>query len=453
MYCSKCGVKNQDDSKFCGACGVSLESLIEAELPEQEIEDEDLGREIEIFVGPNYDYFEKKWLAAESHTNKYSWNWVAFLFPGSWLAYRKMYLYSALTITGSLALAALITLLPIKGNVTWLAEAWFTLHIGLSCNYWYKSHTEKKVDAIIDLDLTPEKTRDELIEQGGVSTSAAVIATVVYAVLGTVVALDIFSTDLGQKFLAKNSSDAQSAAAQTHITTGQTFQTKQLELKVASVKLLSAVGDLDLGQSRAPQGAVYVAVSWQYKNISHKPIGAFSLPQISLIDPNGAEYEADIGASAEYAMQVSSNEKILSDLNPGVTTTTNDVFEVSQELASRGGWRVLVKADRNVMVEINGPENTSTYTPKLPTKNASFDCNQARSTPELLICNDSELSALDNELAGIYRQAKSLAVDAQAFKQQTSAAWKWREANCNDKECLLSWYANRKSELLATTEN
>jgi hypothetical protein len=51
-------------------------------------------------------------------------------------------------------------------------------------------------------------------------------------------------------------------------------------------------------------------------------------------------------------MQVSSNEKILSDLNPGITTTSNDVFEVSEELASRGGWRALVKADHNYLVEI-----------------------------------------------------------------------------------------------------
>lgn len=79
---------------------------------------------------------------------------------------------------------------------------------------------------------------------------------------------------------------------------------------------------------------------------------------------------------------------------------------------------------------------------------ASFDCKKAKSTSEILICNDPELSNLDNELAQIYRQAKSTTADATAFKQQTKAAWKLREDNCRDKECLINWYSERKAALL-----
>ena len=82
-------------------------------------------------------------------------------------------------------------------------------------------------------------------------------------------------------------------------------------------------------------------------------------------------------------------------------------------------------------------------------QSASFDCKKAKSPSEVLICNDSELSKLDYELAETYRQAKAKAVDAQAFKQQTVAAWQWREANCRDnKQCLVTWYAERKTVLL-----
>lgn len=188
MYCSKCGVENQDGSKFCSACGFSINASSEVPLPEVptetfESDDDNLDRNIEIFVGQNYGYFEKKWLAAGKHAYKYSWNWVAFLFPGSWLAYRKMYLYSLLAILGELALGIVLTLYPLKSEFkSLLYETLLALILGLSCNHWYKLHAEKKVNAITDLGLTPEKTRDELITQGGVSMSAAVIATLSYAI-------------------------------------------------------------------------------------------------------------------------------------------------------------------------------------------------------------------------------------------------------------------------------
>ena len=79
---------------------------------------------------------------------------------------------------------------------------------------------------------------------------------------------------------------------------------------------------------------------------------------------------------------------------------------------------------------------------------ASFDCSKAASLPEMLICNDQELSKLDDELGAIYLRAKAKAPDQTAFKQQTRAAWKWRETNCHSKECLLTWYAQRKAVLL-----
>lgn len=84
---------------------------------------------------------------------------------------------------------------------------------------------------------------------------------------------------------------------------------------------------------------------------------------------------------------------------------------------------------------------------------ASFDCKKAASLPEMLICNDPELSKLDDELSVIYKEAKSSAADPLTFKEQTRAAWKWREANCHTKECLLSWYVNRKKLLLNNSES
>ena len=82
----------------------------------------------------------------------------------------------------------------------------------------------------------------------------------------------------------------------------------------------------------------------------------------------------------------------------------------------------------------------------------SFDCSKAKSVNEKLICGDSELSALDSQFGEIYRQAKTRAIDKNAFNQQAVAEWKLREANCQEKACLTDWYARRKAQLLQIAE-
>lgn len=79
----------------------------------------------------------------------------------------------------------------------------------------------------------------------------------------------------------------------------------------------------------------------------------------------------------------------------------------------------------------------------------SFDCAKASSANEKMICGDAELAGLDSELATAYKQAKASAKDPVAFKQQTVDAWKWREANCHDKACLVKWYEDRRESLAA----
>lgn len=77
----------------------------------------------------------------------------------------------------------------------------------------------------------------------------------------------------------------------------------------------------------------------------------------------------------------------------------------------------------------------------------SFDCAKASSTNEKLICSDAELSTLDTEVAAIYKEAKAKTADPASFKKSSVDAWKWREANCHDKACLLEWYTKRKASL------
>jgi hypothetical protein len=77
----------------------------------------------------------------------------------------------------------------------------------------------------------------------------------------------------------------------------------------------------------------------------------------------------------------------------------------------------------------------------------SFDCGTAKSLPEYLICHDPDLAASDRDLAVVYQQAKDAVADKAAFAERVRKQWNFREKNCHDKECLVSWYAYQKRVL------
>lgn len=84
---------------------------------------------------------------------------------------------------------------------------------------------------------------------------------------------------------------------------------------------------------------------------------------------------------------------------------------------------------------------------------ASFNCENARSDAEHIICGDAELAADDVQLAAIFAKAKAATNDSAAFKERSRAQWNYREQQCHDRECLLRWYTDQKVVLteIATT--
>ncbi|MDB5742542.1 MAG: hypothetical protein JWR68_857 [Polaromonas sp.] len=77
----------------------------------------------------------------------------------------------------------------------------------------------------------------------------------------------------------------------------------------------------------------------------------------------------------------------------------------------------------------------------------SFDCRRARSVSEKLICSDDELARLDRELGQVYARARNAAPNRAAFRRQQEEEWRRREATCQDRDCLLRWYAQRHDQL------
>jgi len=131
----------------------------------------------------------------------------------------------------------------------------------------------------------------------------------------------------------------------------EAIKTDKFAVTVTSVTPRSWVGNEFLNE-KAPTGATFIAVNFNYKNISKEPISSFSVPDVKLIDPNNVTYEPAVGASGYYAAQINLNKKVASNLNPGISQTDASVFEVSKEIWAKKGWKVRVSADKNIEITI-----------------------------------------------------------------------------------------------------
>ncbi len=133
---------------------------------------------------------------------------------------------------------------------------------------------------------------------------------------------------------------------------GDTTKTEKFEITVTEAKKYNKDGSGFL-DSTPSEGGLYIAVQWNYKNISDEQIGSFSTPSLKLVSSSGVEFSSDLGASGSFASELDLDRKILSELSPGITVKDADVFEVSDEMYGDGeGWKVLIKADQDVTVEI-----------------------------------------------------------------------------------------------------
>ena len=100
---------------------------------------------------------------------------------------------------------------------------------------------------------------------------------------------------------------------------------------------------------------------------------------------------------------------------------------------------------------VNRKEKLATSYPEDPSLkeviSPSFNCNKVRSTAEILICADSELAEMDVHIAFLQGRANAAETDKKEFARRATNALTWRDKNCQDKECLLSWYTKREGEL------
>lgn len=133
-----------------------------------------------------------------------------------------------------------------------------------------------------------------------------------------------------------------SATTHKHSVIGKPSKCGLVEVNVKTIDYSQLIS-CPLGNSNASDGATYVIVNWTYKNISSQPMNALNKPVMYLVSNGNARIKIDIGASASYASTLDNNEKIISDLNPGIKSDTSSVFEVAKELFDPFTWKILVE--------------------------------------------------------------------------------------------------------------
>lgn len=124
---------------------------------------------------------------------------------------------------------------------------------------------------------------------------------------------------------------------------GDVVSAKQLEVTVTDFEEMDQIGDPNLFGKEASDGAVLVAIQYTMKNTSDEPVGMFSYPTLNLLDEKGTKYSSDLDGTVAYSVDTGiDNSKILSDLNPDISVTSVEVYEVSKERFAEGNWFIQI---------------------------------------------------------------------------------------------------------------
>ena len=170
----------------------------------------------------------------------------------------------------------------------------------------------------------------------------------VLSFIGVIVLFIVVGSMLGGGDETAESNDSAAANTEEKVyAVNEVVATDKVDFTVTVVEERDVIGDPSFLGKTASEGAVLVAIQHTMKNTSDEPLGMFSIPTISLVDSKGTKYSTDLDASSAYAVETDVDDsKVLSDLNPGITVTGTDVFEIAQEQFASGEWFIVIDKKR-----------------------------------------------------------------------------------------------------------
>ncbi len=173
VSCTKCATQLMEKDQFCRICGTAASA--KSKVESTTLVDDDSLR---LFIGKNYEYFQKKW---KLNNSKISWSWSAFFGGVSWMAYRKMYLYSWIFIGVATFVTIIQSVFNLSESTSHSIDIAFWMTPALSGNLWYKHHVKKMINEINAINA-PNQRNTELVVRGRTSIGAAILFTFIYCI-------------------------------------------------------------------------------------------------------------------------------------------------------------------------------------------------------------------------------------------------------------------------------
>lgn len=137
------------------------------------------NKNLELFVGKNYDYYRFIWNRLEKRKGTFSLNIPAFFFLTIWLAYRKMYrtlgIYLAVSF-GFMFLTLILAGTPffiVSLTVGWFLTTYISFILVFRANHMYRTYAIGKTTQIMNENKKKDIER-VLTEEGGTSMNSAI---------------------------------------------------------------------------------------------------------------------------------------------------------------------------------------------------------------------------------------------------------------------------------------
>ncbi|MEY4211606.1 MAG: hypothetical protein RLZ92_1987 [Pseudomonadota bacterium] len=128
-------------------------------------------------------------------------------------------------------------------------------------------------------------------------------------------------------------------------------------------------------------------------------------------------------------------------------TVIQPIVEIPVETENQTLPEINENLSETAEAEVNQVTNVEAVAAVVELVKPSFDCNKASSTAEKLICSSSQLSKLDVELNGIFKQALANAADPKQVINSQKAWIKNLRGLCSDVECMSRAYQQRLEQL------
>lgn len=141
-----------------------------------------IDKHILDYVDEKQSVYEKKF--AKIDEGKISWNWCAFLVPGAWFLYRKMYKYFVVLFCIGLVTGSLEFLVSGHASeiISYITSIAISVCGGLFGDKLYYSRIKKLV-AADDASAASEEQRTESVQKYGGVSPAAVVVLIMVAIL------------------------------------------------------------------------------------------------------------------------------------------------------------------------------------------------------------------------------------------------------------------------------